>query len=220
MKKINSLIDHTNLKIDATEKDIERLCEETVKYNFRGVCVNSLWIPRVSGYLANKTAKIISVCDFPLGSSLITVRRREAELIMENGAEEIDIVMQISLLKSKKYKEIEEDIRGIVKIAHPGGKVKVIIEAPILSSGEILSAVKIAESAGADFIKSGTGTNGPATVFQIRQIKKATSLPIKAAGGIRSMQTALKFIRAGAAILGSSSGEEIIKEFKKENFEK
>jgi deoxyribose-phosphate aldolase len=217
MEKINSLIEHTNLKIDATEKDIQRLCEEAVQYNFRGVCVNSLWIPLVFDYFANKTIKIISVCDFPLGSSLNTVRKRETEIVMKNGTEEIDVVMQIPLLKSKKYKEIEEDIREIVKIVHPKGKVKVIIEAPVLSSVEILSAVKIAESAGADFIKSGTGTSGPVTVAQIKQIRSATKLPIKAAGGIKSTQTALKLIRAGAAILGSSSGVEIIKEFQKEN---
>jgi len=217
MKNINTLIDHTNLKIDATEKDIEKLCEEAVLYDFRGVCVNPVWIPLVFSHLKGKNVKIISVCDFPLGSSFSAVRQKEAEIIMENGAEEIDLVMQIPLLKSKKHKEIEDDIGEIIKIAHPEVKVKVIIEAPVLSPEEISSAAAIAESAGADFIKSGTGTNGPVTVAQIEQIKSATALPIKAAGGIRSMETALKLIVAGAAILGSSSGKTIIKEFQKEN---
>lgn len=220
MKYINSIIDHTNLKADAAEKDIVKLCEEAVRYKFRGVCVNPVWVPLVFSHLKEETVKIIAVCDFPLGSSFGVVRQKEAEIIMENGAEEIDLVMQIPLLKSKKYKEIEDDIEKIVNIVHPEGKLKVIIEAPVLSSADILLATAIAERAGADFIKSGTGTNGPVTVDQIKQIKSATAIPIKAAGGIRSMETALKLIRAGAAILGSSSGGKIIKEFKKENSDK
>lgn len=217
MKEINSIIDHTNLKTDVTEKDIVKLCEEAVRYNLRGVCVNPIWVPLVFSHLEEEAVKIIAVCDFPLGSSFSVVRQKEAEMIMENGAEELDLVMQIPFLKSKKYKEIEDDIKKIVKIVHPEGKLKVIIEAPVLSSADILLATAIAESAGADFIKSGTGANGPVTVDQIKQIKSATALPIKAAGGIRSIETALKLIRAGAAILGSSSGGKIIQEFKKEN---
>jgi deoxyribose-phosphate aldolase len=209
MKNISSLIDHTNLKAAASEKDILKLCEEALKYNFRGVCVNPIWIPLVTGYLKNKSIKIIAVCDFPLGSSLTAARCKEAELVIESGAEEIDIVMQIPLLKSKKYKEIEKDIKEILNIIHPDGLLKVIIEAPILSQEEILSAAAIAENAGADFIKSGTGTNGPVTTIQI---KSATKLPVKAAGGIKNLKGALELIKAGARVIGSSSGKEIVKE--------
>jgi len=211
MKDINTLIDHTNLKIDAAEKDIGNLCEEAILYNFRGVCVNPVWIPFVFSYLKNKTIKIISVCDFPLGASLTVVRKKEAEMVIENGADEVDIVMQIPLLKSRKYKEIEQDIKEVANVVHLEGKIKVIIEAPILSPEEILSAVKIAESAGADFIKSGTGTNGPVTTAQIENIKKATKLPIKAAGGIKSMKDVEKLLNAGASVFGSSNSLEIIK---------
>lgn len=211
MKYINSLIDHTNLKADASEKDIKKLCEEALKYNFRGVCVNPVWIPFVSDYIKNKTIKIISVCDFPLGSSLTAARRKESEITIKNGAEEVDLVIQIPLLKNKKYKEIEKDIKEIVNIVHPKGKIKVIIEAPILSPEEILSATSIAESAGADFIKSGTGTSGPVTTAQIEQIKSATRLPIKAAGGIKNLERALELVKAGATIIGSSSSVEIVK---------
>ncbi len=211
MKNINSLIDHTNLKPAASEKDILKLCEEALKYNFRGVCVNPIWLPLVSNYIKNKSIKIIAVCDFPLGSSLTAARCKEAELVIKNGAEEIDIVLQIPFLKSKKYKEIEKDIEKIVNIVHPQGRIKVIIEAPILSVEEILSATAIAESAGADFIKSGTGTNGPVTAVQIRRIKSATTLPIKAAGGIKNTDYAVKLLNAGASILGSSSSVKIIK---------
>ncbi|MBN1693920.1 deoxyribose-phosphate aldolase [candidate division WOR-3 bacterium] len=212
MKNINSLIDHTNLKPAASEKDILKLCEEALKYNFRGVCVNPIWISLISGYIKNKSIKIISVCDFPLGSSLTAARCKEAELVIKNGAEEIDVVLQIPFLKSKKYKEIERDIEKIVNIVHPQGTIKVIIEAPILSDEEILSATAIAESAGADFIKSGTGTSGPVTIAQIRQIKRATKLPIKAAGGIKNIKVALELIKAGARVIGSSRGKEIVKE--------
>ncbi len=210
MKNINSIIDHTNLKATASENDIKELCEEALKYNFRGVCVNPIWIPFVSDYLKNRTIKIISVCDFPLGSSLTTIRKKEAAIIIKSGAEEVDLVMQIPLLKSKKYKEIEKDIKEIVNIVHPGGILKVIIEAPILSPEEILTAAAIAESAGADFIKSGTGTNGPATTVQIEQIKSATKLPIKAAGGIKNLKKALELLDAGASVLGSSNSLAIV----------
>lgn len=207
---INSIIDHTNLKATASEKDIKELCEEALKYNLRGVCVNPVWIPFVADYIKNRTIKIISVCDFPLGSSLTAARCRESEIAIKNGAQEIDIVMQIPLLKSKKYEEIEKDIKEIANIVHPGGIIKVIIEAPILSGEEILTAVAIAESAGADFIKSGTGTNGPATTVQIEQIKSSTKLPIKAAGGIKELKKALELLDAGASVLGSSNSLAIV----------
>jgi deoxyribose-phosphate aldolase len=215
MKYINSLIDYTNLRPNAGEKDIEKFCQEALEYNFRGICVNPVWIPFVSGFLKDVPVKIISVCDFPLGSSLTAVRRKEAEIIIKSGAEEVDLVMQIPLFKSKRYKEIEEDIKKIADIIHPDGTLKVIIEAPILSSEEILSATTIAESAGADYIKSGTGTNGPVTTAQIRQIKSAAGIPVKAAGGIKNLQGALELIKAGARVIGSSSGKEIVAELPK-----
>jgi len=204
MYHLNSLIDHTNLKISASEEDIKNLCEEALKYNFRGVCVDSLWIPFVSEHLKNKKVKTISVCDFPLGASSTEIRKKETELIIKEGAEEIDLVMQIPLLKIKGYKKI-------VNIVHPNGILKVIIEAPLLSDNEIITATKIAESAGADFIKSGTGTNGPVTANQITTIKKATKLPIKAAGGIKNIDMAIELLNAGASVLGSSNSIEIIR---------
>jgi deoxyribose-phosphate aldolase len=210
MKNINSIIDHTNLKATASEKDIKELCEEALKYNFRGVCVNPIWIPFVTDYLKNRTIKIISVCDFPLGSSLTAARCKETEITIKNGAEEIDLVMQIPLLKSKKYKELEKDIKEIANIVHPDGVIKVIIEAPILSGDEILTSAAIAESAGADFIKTGTGTKGPATTVQIEQIKSATKLHIKAAGGIKDLNKALELLDAGASVLGSSNSLAIV----------
>jgi deoxyribose-phosphate aldolase len=213
MELINSLIDHTNLKMDATEKDIEKLCREALEYKFRGVCVNPLWVPFVFKHLKKTSVKTISVCDFPSGSSLTEIRKKEAEIIVKSGAEEIDLVMQISLLKSKKYGDIEKDIRAIANIVHPGGKLKVIIEAPLLSDEEITKATEIAENAGADFIKSGTGTNGPVTTTQVIRIKSATGLPIKAAGGIKDKVRALEFLKAGASVLGSSNSVAIIKGF-------
>lgn len=211
MYHLNSLIDHTNLKISTSEEDIKNLCREALKYNFRGVCVDSLWIPLVNELLKNKGVKIISVCDFPLGASSTEIRKKETELIIKEGAEEIDLVMQIPLLKIKGYKKIERDIKEIVNIVHPNGILKVIIEAPLLSDNEIITATKIAESAGADFIKSGTGTNGPVTANQITTIKKATKLPIKAAGGIKNIDMAIELLNAGASVLGSSNSIEIIR---------
>lgn len=215
MQDINYLIDHTNLRITATDEDIRKLCSEAVKYNFRGVCVNPVWVSFVYEFLGRKSIKVISVCDFPLGSSLTELRKKEAAMAIEKGAEEIDLVIQIPLLKSKRYKEVKKDIKEIVNVVHPVGKIKVIIEAPVLSSEEIATAASIVKDAGADFVKSGTGSNGPVTTAQIKQIKSATKLPVKAAGGIKSMQDALELIKAGATILGSSSGKKIMKEFYK-----
>jgi deoxyribose-phosphate aldolase len=216
-KNINALIDHTNLKNEASAKDIKELCEEATKYSFRGICINSLWIPLAYESLKNENVKIISVCDFPLGASSAEIRKKEAELILKTGSKEIDIVMQISLLKSKEYDKIEKDIKEITNLLHPDVLMKVIIEAPILNKEEIITAAKIAENAGADFIKSGTGTKGPVTVYQIETIRKATRLPIKAAGGIKNLDEALGLLNAGASILGSSSSIEIVKENQRES---
>ncbi|MEO0293032.1 MAG: deoxyribose-phosphate aldolase [candidate division WOR-3 bacterium] len=206
------LIDHTNLKVDAQEIDIEKLCKESIEYNFRGVCVNPVWVPFVSKILKNTPVKVISVGDFPLGSSLSEARKKEAEVIMKSGGDEVDFVLQIPLFKSKKYKEVERDLREIAEIIHPDGKLKVIIEAPILTEDEIKDVVKIVEASGADFIKTGTGTKGPVTIFQVKKIKENTTLPIKASGGIRDIKTAIELIKEGASILGSSNGVKIVRD--------
>ncbi len=210
-KSLNSRIDHTNLSINATKDDIKRTCMEAMEYQFRGVCVNPIWVPVVFSILKDSGVKTVSVCDFPLGASFTAIRKKEAEMAINSGAQEIDIVIQFGLFKSGRLEEAKRDLEEIADCIHPDGKLKVIIEAPLLSDEEIKRAAKLVQEAGADFIKTGSGTKGPVTVHQVEVIKEVSYLPIKAAGGIRDKKSAIELIKSGASILGSSSGIKIVR---------
>ncbi len=210
MKALNSLIDHTILKPNATLKDVKRVCEEALEYKFRGVCVNPVWVPLVYDLLKGTGIKTVSVCDFPLGSSWTEIRKREANMAIDSGAREVDIVMCLGKFISGRDDEVLKDLKEIVETIHPDGALKVIIEAPLLSDDEIKRAALLVEKSGADFIKTGTGTKGPVTPHQIEIIKMACGLPIKAAGGIKDKEGAIYLIESGASIIGSSSGVKIV----------
>ena len=210
MNFLNSRIDHTILSPDATEDDIERVCKEAIEYRFRSVCINPIWVEFAAHLLEGTEVKLVSVGDFPLGSSFTEIRKQEARIAIEKGASEIDIVLNLGLFKSGRFEEVKNDLSEVVQVVHPDGYLKVIIEAPILSDEEIKRASKLVEEAGADFLKTGTGTRGPATIHQVNLIKETISLPIKAAGGIRDREGALSLIKAGAKVLGSSSGIRIV----------
>lgn len=210
MKSLNSVIDHTILKPIATQEEIEKICREALEYEFRGVCVNPIWVSLVYNLLKGTEIKIVSVCDFPLGSSWTEIRKKEAEMAIDNGANEVDIVMNLGKFKSGKKDEALSDLKEIVETVHPNGALKVIIEAPLLSDDEIKRASSLVEEAGADIIKTGTGTRGAVNLHQIDVIKKACNLPIKASGGIKDKETALSLIKSGASIIGSSSGVQIV----------
>lgn len=209
---LRSTVDHTLLSPDAGKSDVNKLVDEAIEHRFRGVCVNPQWIGHVSDKLSGTDIKTVSVVDFPLGASLTDVRIYEAEKVVDLGADEIDVVINLGLFKSGMDDEVLRDLHEIVESVHPLCRVKVIIEAPLLCKDEIKRVSEIVEDSGADFIKSGTGTRGPVTVEQVEIMHNAVSIPVKAAGGIRERIFALELIEAGASILGTSSGISLIQD--------
>jgi len=212
MKPINSYIDHTLLKSTATIKDVTTLCNEAMTYNFFSVCINSCYVPLAEEILRNSQVKICTVVGFPLGTMSSRAKIFEAEDAIGYGADEIDMVMNLGLLKSEKLKLLETEIASVKNII--GKKVlKVIIETCYLTSEEISIASKIVESAGADYVKTSTGF-GPkgASIEVVSEIKKSVSseMKIKASGGIKDFLTAKAYIDLGVSRIGTSSGIAII----------
>ncbi len=217
-KQVAKRIDHTLLKPDASESDIKRLCEEAEEYCFAAVCVNPIYVPLASKLLKDSDVVVCTVAGFPLGSTFMEAKVREAELAVREGALEIDMVMNLPMFKSGRYNYVEEEIRGVKNII--GERIlKVIIECCYLSEDEKILAAKIAERAGADYVKTSTGF-GPsgARLEDVRLLRKTLQphVRIKAAGGIRTAKSAIQFLEAGADRLGTSSGVEIIKEMRGE----
>ena len=209
-------IDHTNLKATATPADIKQLCEEAKIYDFASVCVNPCYVSLAAGLL--QSIPVCTVVGFPLGSCTTSAKVFEAIQAMENGASEIDMVIQIGALKAGDYSFVSYDISEVVKAVHSKGNlVKVIIETCYLSSDEIQTAGKIVINSGADFVKTSTGFgSGGATAENVALLKSFIhdKIKIKAAGGIRNLQDALRMLDAGADRLGTSASVTIIEEFK------
>ncbi len=217
MIEINKYIDHTVLKATASEDDIIALCEEAREYEFFSVCVNSGYVPLAKKNLAGSKVKVCAVVGFPLGAMSTEAKIFEAERAVKDGAEEIDMVMNIGELKSRNYSKVEDEIADIKK-AIGDLVLKVIIETCYLTPQEITLASEIAVKAGADFVKTSTGfgTDG-AKMEDINLMKKAVNggAKIKASGGIKNLDTALSYIEAGVDRIGTSSGVSIVKELKK-----
>ena len=212
--RISSIIDHTLLKPDATEDDVKRICEEALTYGFASVCVNPCWVKLASQLLTGSNVKTCTVIGFPLGANTTEVKTFEAKNAINNGAEELDMVINIGALKSKKYDKVKQDIERIVEVAAPSVTVKVILETSLLTDEEKKKAAIIAMEAGADFVKTSTGFGpGGATVYDVKLLKGVVGnrIGIKAAGGIRTYEKALQMISAGAIRIGTSSGVQIIK---------
>ncbi len=216
--KILSMIDHTLLKANATKKQIEKLCMEAKQYNFASVCVNPAWVEFSAKILENSPVKVCTVVGFPLGATYPQVKAYETKMAIEKGADEIDMVINIGALKSKDYKLVLEDIQAVKQAA--GEKiVKVIIECCYLTLEEKITACILSKSAGADFVKTSTGFGtGGATIEDVYLMKKTVGdMLVKAAGGIRDLETAIKMVEAGADRLGTSSGVNIAKQLAGEN---
>lgn len=217
---IAKYIDHTNLKSYATKEDIIKLCEEAKKYGFYAVCVNPYRVKLAKEHLKGTDIKVASVIGFPLGATPTEVKVFEAKKALENGADELDMVINIGALKDKDYEYVKKDIEDVTKVAHEKGAiVKVIIETCYLSEEEKEIACKLAMEAGADFVKTSTGfgTEG-ATIEDVKLMRKVVGdkLGVKAAGGIRTYEEALAMINAGANRIGTSSGVKIIEGAKNE----
>jgi deoxyribose-phosphate aldolase len=214
--KINNYIDHTLLKPSATQKDIKALCAEAKKYKFYTVCVNGSYVAYAKQLLLKSNVKVCTVVGFPLGASTTEAKVFEAKQAIERGAEEIDMVMNIGMMKSENFVSVYKDIRD-VKIAIGKIPLKVIIEISELSKNEIVKASQICVDAKADFVKTSTGfAKGGATLTAVKMIKKTVKdqAKIKASGGIKDLETAKKYIDLGADRIGTSSGVNILLESK------
>lgn len=212
LQTIASMIDHTLLKPDATASQIEKLCREAKEYGFASVCVNPVWVARAAEWLKDSNVKVCTVVGFPLGATTKETKAFETRNAIENGADEIDMVMNIGALKSGEHTLVREDIAAVVEAA--GGKtVKVILETGLLNDDEIRRASTLAKEAGAHFVKTSTGFGyGGATEAAVRLMRETVGpdMGVKASGGVRDAETARKMIEAGANRIGASASVAIV----------
>lgn len=212
MNLLNTYIDHTLLKATATEKDIIKLCEEAKAHNFFSVCVNSCYVALAKQQLKKSNVKICSVIGFPLGAMSTEAKVAETLNAIKNGADEIDMVINLGFLKSKKFDAVWKDIETVKKNM-PHHILKVILETCYLEDLEIIKASELAIQSGADFIKTSTGFGtGGATIHDVKLMKSVAqgSVKIKASGGIKNTKTALEYINLGVERIGTSSGIAIV----------
>ncbi|MBT4792259.1 MAG: deoxyribose-phosphate aldolase [Halobacteriovoraceae bacterium] len=211
---LNLYIDHTLLKPNATSDQITKLCKEAIEHEFASVCVNSFFVPFCSRILKEAKVKVCTVVGFPLGASPKEVKAYEAKLAIEHGANEIDMVINISALKDELYDSVERDIAAVLKVCHENSTLlKVIIETCLLTDDEKVKACEIAKKLKVDFVKTSTGfSTGGATVEDVKLMKEAVGddIQVKASGGIKDIETAKKMIAAGATRLGASSGVKLM----------
>lgn len=211
-------IDHTQLNPFATEKDIEKLVEEAKKYKFYSVVVNPYYVKLAKELTKGTDIKVVSVVGFPFGVTYKEVKAYETELVIKDGADEIDMVMNISAAKSGRWDVVKEDIKAVNDVVKRYGKVlKVILETGYLTDEEKIKACEVAVEAGADFVKTSTGFGkGGATVHDVELMYKAVKgrAQVKAAGGIHDANTALAMIKAGATRIGASHSVDIIESLK------
>jgi deoxyribose-phosphate aldolase len=207
------MIDHTLLKAEATQEQIIKLCAEAKKYGFASVCVNPVWVKTATEELKGSDVKVCTVIGFPLGSNTPETKAFEAKNAIENGATEVDMVINIGALKDKNDELVERDIRAVVDTAKGKALVKVIIETCLLTDEEKVRACELAVKAGADFVKTSTGfsTHG-ATVEDVALMRKTVGpdIGVKASGGVRDLNDLKSMVEAGANRIGTSSGVKIM----------
>ncbi|PLV60359.1 deoxyribose-phosphate aldolase [Thermotoga sp. KOL6] len=214
LEDVKGAIEHTNLKPFATPDDIVKLCSEAKEYGLYGVCVNPCYVPLAERELEGTDVKVVTVVGFPLGANETRVKAQEAFFAFESGADEVDMVINIGMLKAKEWEYVYDDIRSVVEAAR-GKTVKVIIETCYLDLEEKMAACVISKIAGAHYVKTSTGF-GPkgATVEDVHLMKwiVGEDMKVKAAGGIRSYEDAVKMLMYGAEKIGTSSGHKIVLE--------
>ena len=210
-KQLAQYIDHTALTAEKTEQDILKLCDEAIQYGFYSVCINSGYIPLAKEKLSSNV-KICTVVGFPLGANLSSVKAFEPKKQSRHlGRSEIDMVINVGLIKSNKWEAVKDDIQAVLTACH-GVPLKVILETCLLTKEEIVKACEICKALGVAFVKTSTGFNkGGATVEDVALMKKTVgNIGVKASGGIRDTQTALAMIKAGATRIGASAGIAIV----------
>ena len=208
----NKLIDHTLLKQDATPEQIVKLCEEAKEYDFMSVCVNPAYVPLAAECLRGSSVKVCTVIGFPLGMNLTRTKVDEAKLCIAQGATEIDMVINVGMLKAGHDDYVREEIRLLKEVA---GKLvlKVIIETCLLTDEEKVRACKLSKEAGADFVKTSTGfSTGGATAHDVKLMRETVGpeMGVKASGGVRTHEDLLAMVEAGANRIGTSNGTKII----------
>jgi deoxyribose-phosphate aldolase len=207
-------IDHTLLKPDATAADIDKLCDEAVRFGFASVCINPVWVSRAAQRLKGTPVAVASVIGFPFGATLSEIKAHEARRVIRDGAREIDMVINIGALKSGLNDLVRADIAAVSDACHESGALnKVIIETALLSDQEKVVACRLAKEARADFVKTSTGyASGGATVFDVALMREAVGprIGVKAAGGIRTKADVEEMIAAGATRIGASAGVKIV----------
>ena len=211
--ELNRMIDHTILKPEATEAAVQKIIDEAKEYNFFSVCINPCWVAFASEQLADTDVAVCTVIGFPLGANTPEVKAYEAADAIKNGANEVDMVINIGALKSQQYDHVRQDIQGIVDAAKGKALVKVIIETALLTDEEKVKACELAKEAGADFVKTSTGfSTGGAKVADIRLMRETVGpdMCVKASGGVHNAEEALAMIEAGATRIGASTGVAIV----------
>lgn len=213
MENLASMIDHTLLKPEGTKEQIKKLCAEAKQYHFASVCVNPYWVKFASGELHGSEVKVCTVIGFPLGAQTTEVKVFETKEAVENGATEVDMVINIGALKDCDDDYVENDIKAVVSAAKGKALTKVIIETSLLTQEEKIRACQLAVKAGADYVKTSTGfSTGGATVADIALMRETVGphIGVKASGGVRSLADAKAMIAAGATRIGASAGVSII----------
>jgi deoxyribose-phosphate aldolase len=207
------MIDHTLLKQDATKEQVEKICAEAKEYTFASVCVNPTWVKISAELLTGTPVKVCTVIGFPLGASTPETKAFETTDAINNGAGEIDMVLNVGALKSQDLDLVKRDIEAVVNAAKGKAIVKVILETCLLTKEEIKVASKLSKDAGADFVKTSTGfSTGGATFEDVALMREVVGpdLGVKASGGVRSLEDVQKMIEAGATRIGASSGVQIM----------
>lgn len=207
-------IDHTLLKPESTKKQIDKIIEEAIQYEFASVCINPTWVAHCYERLKNTSVKVCTVIGFPLGATSTETKVFETMQAIKDGATEVDMVINIGELKSGNLEKVKNDIVAVVQVTKGDALTKVIIETSLLTDEEKITACKLAKEAGANYVKTSTGfSNGGATIEDIRLMRETVGpdMGVKASGGVRDLQTMKAMIEAGATRIGASAGVEILK---------
>lgn len=206
--ELAKMIDHTILKPEATEKEVEKLCKEALEYNFASVCINPSMVEKAAEMLKGSDVKVCTVIGFPLGATTTEVKSFETEDVIKKGATEVDMVINVGKLKEGNLAYVKKDIEAVVNAAKGKALTKVIIETCLLTDEEKVTACKLSKEAGADFVKTSTGfSTGGATAKDIKLMRETVGeeLGVKASGGVRSLEDAELMIENGASRIGASA---------------
>lgn len=213
---VAGLIDHTLLKAEATQAEIETLCREALEFRFATVCLNPTWVPLAARLLRHSAVGVCTVVGFPLGATTADVKQYETRRVIFDGATEVDMVINVGALKSGDVRTVQQDIDAVAVVCRSAGVIsKVIIEAALLTDEEKVTACTLAKAAGADFVKTSTGfARGGATPADVALMRRVVgdAMGVKAAGGVRDLSGAQAMVRAGATRIGASAGVRIVQE--------